>query len=316
MTEPTMVNPGRSQALVDTARDVARALASLADVRAVLLFGSPAVLAADEESDLDIMCYCRQIPDPVHRLETFRRLGSGTDLADLVDHYRTNNCDSFELPDLDESGVVFYENLEEIRANLIAERRHILLESLRVGNLDIINGRRMETGAIAASPSRPLAYASSEDHLADIQNGIALHDPDGLLEKWKATIADYPEDARREVVWRRLFFAGIACGDISRAVDRGDLLHAFACKASFLEHYARALFALNRRYYRKPKALEYHLRGFEYRPEGCHARLCEFVSEAHVEKAKAMAASLLSDTESIADDLVGAFDPENLIPEE
>lgn len=308
-------NSGWNQALIDAARTVADELAQIPEIQAILLFGSPAVEAADEESDLDINAYCTQIPPPSRRFQAFQRLGGECDVKDMEGRSRTLCCDSFELPRWDESGFIYYEMIDDVENQLIARRRSILLESLRLANLDIINGRRMETGSISASPRGAKDYVHSEVHLADIQDGIILIDPEKILEGWKVSIGDYPEDARHEVVWRRLFFAGIACDDISRSLDRGDLPHVFACKASWFEHFIRALFALNGRYYGKPKALEYHLHRFEHRPEGCYTRLCEFVSEAHFEKAKAMAASLLSDMESIAEDLLGPFEAENLDPD-
>ncbi len=305
-------NSDWNQALIDAARVVADELAQIPEVQAVLLFGSPAVGAADEESDLDINAYCTRMPPPSRRNQAFKHLGGVCEVKELEGGSPTYCCDSFELPHLDESGFIYYEKVDDVKSRLIARRRSILLETLRLANLDIINGRRMETGSISASPQGSLDYIHSEAHLADIQDGTILVDPAGLLEQWKAEIREYPADARHEVVWRRLFFAGIACDDISRSLDRGDLPHVFTCKASWFEHFIRALFALNGRYYGKPKALEYHLHQFENRPEGCYARLCEFVSEARFEKAKAMAASLLSDTESIAEDLLGPFVAENL----
>jgi len=119
-----------------------------------------------------------------------------------------------------------------------------------------------------------------EEYLADLAHGIVLYDPNGFVADCQQQLAEYPEPARRRLVNYHWHGAEIALNeDLQRAVWRSDSLHAYDRRVEGVRHLVRMLFAMNRRYFRKAKALDRLAAGFDKCPENFWRRLLDALGE-------------------------------------
>jgi predicted nucleotidyltransferase len=93
--------------------------------------------------------------------------------------------------------------------------------------------------------------------LADVRSMRIVHDPAGMLARWKAQVAVYPEPLRDAII--RRFMAEAAFWPDNphylSAIERGDVIYTSAILQQVLHASIQAVFALNREYFPGEKKL-------------------------------------------------------------
>lgn len=93
--------------------------------------------------------------------------------------------------------------------------------------------------------------------LADVHTMRIIDDPDGLLARWKASVATYPEPLRASILRRFGFEAGFWPGNphYLSAVERGDVIYTSGIVQQTVHATIQVVFALNRAYFPGEKRL-------------------------------------------------------------
>lgn len=265
--------------LLRHARTLAETLQDDELIQGILLGGSPAHGGADRESDVDLLVIVAALPEPSRRAAWLATLtGTAVDVATLAARPRWE-WDEFliPVPDVDPEkwepvglpGGLFCVTEAEVETDL---------------------GRAGEflTAGLDEGVHSPVAAC-----LEDLAHGIILFDRRGRCAQWQDALSHYPGPARTRLInyhWRE---AEIALNeDLQRAVWRSDWLHAYDRRVEGVRHLVRMLFAVNRRYFRKAKALGQVLPTFEACPPRAWERLIAALGEPDHLRAAAMLLAL------------------------
>lgn len=105
-------------------------------------------------------------------------------------------------------------------------------------------------------------------YLAEIRDGVALHDPGGVLAALAVQILDYPAELRRTIVREGLWSAEFTLHWLEGFARRGDVYNAVGCMTRALAQLTQVLFALNRVYFPGDKGALETVDGFGSAPPG------------------------------------------------
>ena len=116
----------------------------------------------------------------------------------------------------------------------------------------------------------------------DIQTCKELWDPEGLIQRWKTRVANYPEQFKLNIVWWVLLWARAKLQEMRRAMELTDIPLFHMALSDLCFCILRVLFALNKEYFKGPKRAFDAACGFRLVPEGWlsefEAVLCEGVA--------------------------------------
>lgn len=111
--------------------------------------------------------------------------------------------------------------------------------------------------------------------LSDIYVMKPMDDPDGILKRWKAEIAEYPPNLRAAILGQFLGQAGFWPRNFHylSAVERRDVIYCSGIAQQVLHHLIQVLFALNRRYFPGDKKLREAMSLLAIRPADSEERM-------------------------------------------
>jgi hypothetical protein len=111
--------------------------------------------------------------------------------------------------------------------------------------------------------------------LADVHSLRPLDDPRGVLARWKAQVAEYPEPLRSAILRRFMGEAAFWPGNphYRTAVERADVLYTSGIVQLVAHALVQVLFALNRVYFPGEKRVAESVRRLERAPRDFSARL-------------------------------------------
>lgn len=131
--------------------------------------------------------------------------------------------------------------------------------------------------------------------LADLHTMQIIEDPDGLLARWKAATAVYPEPLRDAIVGRFLGEALFWPGNphYHAAVERGDGIYTSAIVQQVVHALIQVVFALNRAYFPGEKNLAAALAKLPVQPPEFGARVQALLGASAAGEAQRQGLSLL-----------------------
>ncbi len=213
------------------------ALSGLADVRAVLCFGSYALGTFDQYSDIDLYAFCHpMIASSASRREVLQRIEGIQELQ--VDYLEPgweaeqwSPCgDRFCL-----DGVHF-----EIAYNTVNWIRAVV--------------RKVKTRGAASIPE--LRFRA-HTMLGLLENSVILYDPEAVLQEIIAGLQPYPDKLRRTLLSHNLAVMHASYAELQNYVLRNIGNTAFHFHLSrVIDALGAILFALNRRYDPATKRIE------------------------------------------------------------
>jgi hypothetical protein len=123
--------------------------------------------------------------------------------------------------------------------------------------------------------------------LADVHSMKVADDPHGILARWKAAVATYPEALRRSILGRFVPEAAFWPQNLHyrTAVQRADLIYTSAIVQQVLQALIQVAFALNRAYFPGEKRLAHAVETLPVQPAGFTRRVQELLAPASVEVA-------------------------------
>jgi hypothetical protein len=123
--------------------------------------------------------------------------------------------------------------------------------------------------------------------LADVHSMKIVDDPHGILARWKAAVATYPEALRQSILGRFMPEAAFWPENFHylTAVQRGDVIYTSAIVQQVLQALIQVVFALNRVYFPGEKRLAHAMEKLPVQPSGCARRVQELLAPASVDVA-------------------------------
>jgi len=111
--------------------------------------------------------------------------------------------------------------------------------------------------------------------LGDVRSMHVVDDPRGMLARWKAQVAAYPEPLRDAILGRFMAEAAFwpANPHYLGAVERGDVIYTSAIVQQAIQALIQAVFALNREYFPGEKKLAEALRQLPVTPPELAGRI-------------------------------------------
>ena len=257
--------------LIRLAERVGEAYMAIPEVRAFVIFGSTADGTVDEHSDLDTLAFCEQVPERAMRQQAAERLGGKCSCQTLWDG---SPWDVVRLENVEECCVIL-RAIADVESRAIRQREKIVRFCRRLNPFEErANGVPDPDSDELLLQAANGVFWPSEAQLADLHSCLVVHDPDGIVARWKAELSDFPAEAREVAIEHRLFFSTRwVVEDMSRAIAVGDDTHFALKRAAAIEHFVRLLYTLNHRYFRKPKWFAQHLAGFPHQPPDALSRL-------------------------------------------
>ncbi len=123
----------------------------------------------------------------------------------------------------------------------------------------------------------PFGYFSAT-YLADLQQNIALYDPNGTFARLKEETRVYPEALRKAIIQEHLWSVEFTLLNAKKSAERGDIYSTVGCMTRMAAELTQALFALNRVYFSTEKEALESVEGFERKPAGFAQRLNAILS--------------------------------------
>lgn len=225
--------------LLPLARRVADEYVRSEKVVALLAVGSTAGGYADAFSDLDLVVFWRSAPSDDERLRPIGALGAEIDA--LHPFEEDEWAEEFELRGVRIGTSMFVADLMD----------HYLEEVVGLAKPD----------------------DNAEILIAAVQGGRSLHGHE-LIERWRATAADYP-GRLVDAIFERHFGSQGGWGNAPMLAQRGDLVALYAVVDDVVRAMLRMLLALNRRYLSNPsfKWLDRSVSDLERAPKHLARRL-------------------------------------------
>lgn len=233
----------------DLAASIAQRLGGVEGVIAVALGGSSATSSADGESDLDLGLY--YYPSTVPSRDALNHLAAELDDA--------NAAAPFTHPGewgpwvnggawLTVGGTrldVLYRDLEQVTDTV----------------------RDCKAGRVSWNYSlgHPHAFLSSI-YLAEVHYGLPLFDPGNTLLALKATVQNYPETMRRDIIQRSLFEAGFSLENARKPAARRDTAQVAGYLYRAAASLTQAVYAANKTYLMNEKGGVPRVDSLEHRP--------------------------------------------------
>lgn len=257
---------------VELVQQIAEQLAQVDGVRAVVLGGSWARGASDENSDIDLGIYY----DPAQPLNMEQLRGLAAQLG--------NEPDAVTQPG--EWGP------------WINGGAWLTVNGQRVDwlyrDLALVGHTIEECAAgrpkVYYQPGHPHGF-HTHIYLAEIAVCQPLIDPYGDIAALKSRVIPYPAAMKVSLIRQSLWEAGFALDTSRKSALRGDVFHVtgglFRCAACLVQ----ALFALNESYWLNEKGSIRAIEAFPLRPEAWEARITRVLAQPG-EAAPALAASL------------------------
>lgn len=123
--------------------------------------------------------------------------------------------------------------------------------------------------------------------LADVHSMKIVDDPHGILARWKAAVATYPEALRQSILGRFMPEAAFWPENFHyrTAVQRADVVYTSAIVQQVLHALIQVLFALNRVYFPGEKRLAYAMQRLPVQPSGFAHRVQELLAPSSVDVA-------------------------------
>jgi hypothetical protein len=121
--------------------------------------------------------------------------------------------------------------------------------------------------------------------LADVHSMKVVDDPHGMLTRWKAAVATYPEALRQSILDRFVPEAAFWPENFHyrTAVQRADVIYTSAIVQQVLQALIQVVFALNRVYFPGEKRLAHAMETLPVQPSGFACRVLELLSPAAVD---------------------------------
>ncbi|MBI1816815.1 MAG: nucleotidyltransferase domain-containing protein [Deltaproteobacteria bacterium] len=216
-------------------QDVARRLAAIDGIVAVVLGGSRARGTAHAESDIDLGIYYH--PDRPLDVDALRALARELD---------TSQTATVTVPG--EWGPWINGG-----AWLQIEGQHVdwLYRDLELVTRTIAQCRAGRH-TCDYQPGHPHGF-HNHMYMAEVHHCRVLHDPSGALALLKAQTITYPPLLRRVVIERHLFEADFSLMIARKATARADASYVAGCLFRCVACLVQALFALNERYFMNEK---------------------------------------------------------------
>lgn len=239
----------RSELLREVGETVSEYLWNLSSVEGVMLCGSSTKGFADEQSDVDVGCFCDLSSlDPEEYLEQVDHLGA-TNLREdgAFRQGAANLWGSIEYEGT-EVDIIFH-STDQIR-----ERIDQFLDG------DIPRPRE----GIHVHP-----FGKEESFLAHtVANCEILYETDSVITEMQDDLRAYPEELHDEFVWRRLVCAEWMVENmLEKTASRDDYLYVEPASARLLRMLTMAVFSLNEVYLPSNKWHSNYLESFDVLPE-------------------------------------------------
>jgi hypothetical protein len=224
----------------------------------IALGGSCAKGISDEQSDIDIYIFARQI------LPCAQRSARIEHTSQLFTHVHSWGSDL----EFTEGGTDFWYGGSKVECWL-RNIQHIeeTLERCRSGKID--------RTCVAWTVMGFYNYVA----LSDLRVMQILDDPYGILASWKAAVAEYPTALREAIVGR--FFAEAKFWPDNfhylSAVERGDILYTSGIVQQVVYALIQVVFALNRVYFPGEKKVGVGLEHLALQPQDFYQRIRELV---------------------------------------
>ncbi|HEY7766886.1 DUF4037 domain-containing protein [Longimicrobium sp.] len=149
--------------------------------------------------------------------------------------------------------------------------------------------------------------------LADVHSMMVVDDPHGVLARWKAAVATYPEALRQNILDRFMPEAAFWPENFHyrTAVQRGDVIYTSAIVQQVLQALIQVVFALNRSYFPGEKRLAHAMEKLSVQPSGFARRVQELlmppsVDVAGLETQRRGVADLVAEMRALAFDTPGS----------
>lgn len=123
--------------------------------------------------------------------------------------------------------------------------------------------------------------------LADVHSMRVVDDPHGILARWNAAVATYPEALRRSILGRFMPEAAFWPENFHyrTAVQRADVIYTSAIVQQVLQALIQVVFALNRVYFPGEKRLAHAMETLPVQPSGFAGRVQELLAPPSVDLA-------------------------------
>jgi hypothetical protein len=121
--------------------------------------------------------------------------------------------------------------------------------------------------------------------LADVHSMKIVEDPHGILARWKAAVATYPEALRRSILGRFMPEAAFWPENFHyrTAVQRADVIYTSAIVQQVIQALIQVVFALNRVYFPGEKRLAHAMEPLPVQPSGFARRVQGLLTQTAVD---------------------------------
>ena len=113
----------------------------------------------------------------------------------------------------------------------------------------------------------------SVTYLADLNDNIILHDPNGLCKQLKSSVAIYPEPLRTAIIQEHLWSVEFTLLNAKKYATRGCIYATVGCMTRMAAELTQVLFALNRVYFVTEKGALETIGTFTIRPKDYAKRM-------------------------------------------
>lgn len=222
-----MIISKEKQALLDK---ITKDLASVGEVKAIVLGGSYAMGTATETSDLDMgIYYSEKKPFDIEDIKFLANKYAVDNHPTVVGFYAWGAWVNGGAWINTEFGKVdfLYKNIDQIR---------LTIERAQIGNWE------------NDFEQQPPYGFSSIMYLAETHYCIPLYDPDQIIKGLKAAVQLYPEKLKGVVIQQSLWSAEFAIAHAVYFSGKQDLYNTMGCLTRAIRNIVTTLFALNELY--------------------------------------------------------------------
>jgi predicted nucleotidyltransferase len=210
--------------------DITNELKQLEGVRAIVLGGSYAIGMATENSDLDIGIYYSGLyPFDIEKIRGIAKKYADKQPPTVTDFYEWGpwvNGGAWINTAIAEVDFL-YKNIDQITKTIDNAQSGIWENNFE---------------------QQPPYGFSSIIFLAEIQNSLALYDPDDIIKGLKKRLKQYPRKLKESVIQQSLWSAGFTIWQAEKFAIKNDTFNTIGCLTRATKSIVMALFAINELY--------------------------------------------------------------------
>ncbi len=210
--------------------DITAELKLIDGVKAIVLGGSYATGTATEGSDLDIgIYYSEQKPFDIEKIKIIAEKYADDEKPTVTGFYEWGTWVNGGAWTTTAKGEVdlLYKNIDQI-AKTIDNAKNGIWEN--------------------DYEQQPPYGFSSVIFLAETHNSILLHDPEGIINKLKESIKQYPQKLKKSIVQQSLWAAEFTIWQAGKFAGKADMYNTVGSLTRAISNIVTTLFALNEIY--------------------------------------------------------------------